>query len=240
MRITRTKDNDYSVGDRYYYFNDSTMSRILEHAKNGMFVISAMRGGFPIGKSFEEFTPKEREKYKADKALTKQLEEDIKAAGLGYIPSVGGFKEKNDDGETVDVNEFSFIVPHRNNQMSDKEFVEFAASLAEKYDQNSVLIAGIPEIANGQIRYIAPSEFADIDWDVEQKPDFTETKVYREPDTKERPYYTAPKKLGGRNFVFDSVSQRNMSHIVGIHHVFGQYGWWSANKNNEIVIKKEI
>lgn len=240
MRITRTKDNDYSVGDRYYYFNDSTMSRILEHAKNGMFVISAMRGGFPIGKSFEEFTPKEREKYKADKALTKQLEEDIKAAGLGYIPSVGGFKEKNDDGETVDVNEFSFIVPRRNNQMSNKEFVEFAVGLAKKYDQNSVLIAGIPEIANGQIRYIAPSEFADIDWDAEQKPDFTETKVYREPDTEKRPYYTAPKKLGGRNFVFDSVSQRNMSHIVGIHHVFGQYGWWSANKNNEIVIKKEI
>ena len=240
MKITKTKDNDYRIGERAYYFNDSTMSRILEHAKNGMFIISAMKGGFPIGKSFDEFTPAEKEKYKADKALTKQLENDIKAAGLGYIPSVGGFNEKNDNDETVDVNEFSFIIPRRNNQMSNKEFVEFAVGLAKKYDQNSVLIAGIPEIANGQIRYIAPSEFVNIDWDAEQKPDFTETKVYRNLNTEERPYYTAPKKLGGRNFVFDSVSQRNMSHIVGIHHVFGQYGWWSANKNNEIVIKKEI
>lgn len=240
MKTTKTKDNDYLVGDRYYYFNDSAMSRILEHAKNGMFVISAMRGGFPIGKPFEEFTPAEREKYKADKTLTKQLENDIKAAGLGYIPSVGGFKEKNNDGELIDVNEFSFIVPRGNNQMSNKEFVEFAVSLAKKYDQNSVLIAGIPEIANGQIRYVAPSEFVDIDWEANQEPDFTETKVYRNTDPKERPYYTAPRKLGGRNFVFDSVSQRNMSHIVGVHHVFGQYGWWSANKNKEIVIKKEI
>ena len=181
-----------------------------------------------------------REKYKADKALTEQLENDIKAAGLGYIPLVGGFKETNDDGEMVDVNEFSFIVPRRNNQMSNKDFVKFAVSLAKKYNQNSVLIAGIPEISNGQIRYLKPDEFVNIDWEQTKKPDFTETKVYREPDTEKRPYYTAPRKLGGRNFVFDSVSQRNMSHIVGIHHVFGQYGWWSANKNNEIVIKKEI
>ena len=58
----------------------------------------------------------------------------------------------------VDVNEFSFIVPRRNNQMSNKEFVKFAVSLAKKYDQNSVLIAGIPEISNGQIRYLKPDE----------------------------------------------------------------------------------
>lgn len=240
MKVTKTRDNDYLVGDKYYYFNDSTMSRILEHAKNGMFVISAMRGGFPVGKSFEEFTPKEREKYTEDKALTKQLENDIKAAGFGYIPSVGGFNEEAENGDTVDVNEFSFIVPKSNSKMSNEEFVELAVRLAKKYDQNSVLIAGIPEIANGQIRYVNPAEFIDVNWDGNKEPDFTETKVYREPDTKERPYYTAPKKLGGRNFVFDSVSQRNMSSIIGIHHVFGQYGWRMANKNNEIVIKKEI
>lgn len=240
MKVTKTRDNDYLVGDKYYYFNDSTMSRILEHAKNGMFVISAMRGGFPVGKSFEEFTPKEREKYTEDKALTKQLENDIKAAGLGYIPSVGGFNEEAENGDTVDVNEFSFIVPKGNSKMSNEEFVELAVRLAKKYDQNSVLIAGIPEIANGQIRYVNPAEFIDVNWESNKEPDFTETKVYREPDTKERPYYTAPKKLGGRNFVFDSVSQRNMSSIIGIHHVFGQYGWRMANKNNEIVIKKEI
>ena len=240
MKVTKTSDNDYLVGDKYYYFNDSTMSRILEHAKNGMFVISAMRGGFPAGKSFEEFTPEEQQKYKADKALTEQLENDIRAAGLGYIPSVGGFSEKKKNDELVDVNEFSFIVPRRNNEMTNKEFVEFAVSLAKKYKQDSVLVAGIPEISNGQIRYIKPDEFFDIDWEHNKKPDFTETKVYRELNTKERPYYTAPKKLGGRNFVFDSVSQRNMSSIIGVHHVFGQFGWRKANTTNEIVIKKEI
>lgn len=238
MKIKLTKDRDYLVGENYYYFNDSTMSRILEHAQNGMFIISAMRGGFPIGKSFDEFTPAEKEKYLADKKLTKQLENDIKAAGLGYIPSVGGYNEDAENGETVDVNEFSFIVPRGNNKMSNEEFVKFAVSLAKKYDQDSVLIAGIPEIANGQIRYVSPSEVVDIDWDANQEADFTNTKVYRNLNTKERPYYTAPRKMGGRNFVFDSVSQRNMSHVVGIHHVFGQHGWLMARKNNEIVIRK--
>lgn len=240
MRIKLTKDRDYRIGEKSYYFNDSAMSRILEHAQNGMFIISAMKGGFPIGKSFDEFTNDEKEKYFANKELTKQLENDIKAAGLGYIPAVGGYNEDAENGETVDVNEFSFIVPRGNSQMSNKEFVEFAVSLAKKYDQDSVLIAGIPEIANGQIRYIPQNEYLNIDWGSNREDDFTNTKVYRNLNTKERPYYTAPRKMGGRNFVFDSVSQRNMSYIVGIHNVFGQYGWMMARKNNEIVIKKEI
>lgn len=238
MRVKLTKDNDFLVGSKYYYFNDSTMPRILQHAKNGMFVISAMRGGFPIGKSVEEFTPAEKGKYAADIKKTRDLEADIRAAGLGYISSLGGFIEKTDADEIIDANEFSFIVPYNKAKMTRKEFVELAVSLAKKYNQESVLIAGIPEVANGQIRYLSPDEFVDIDWAKDLEPDYTKVNVYKELNTEERPYYTAPRKMGGRNFVFDSVSQRNISRIVGVHHVFGQYGWRKANTMNEIVLKK--
>lgn len=239
MKLKANTDKDYFIGGDYYRFTDSTMSRILEHSQNGMFIISAMKGGFPIGKSFEEFTPAEKEKYLSDKEKTKQLQKDIQAKGLGFIPSLGGFKENEGTPDEINVNEFSFIVPRKNNLITNKEFVEFAVSLAKKYNQDSVLIAGIPEIANGQIRYLSPGDFNNIDWGDEVNADFTNTKVYRELEPDKRPYYTAPKKLGGRNFVFDSVSMRHMENIVGVHHVFSSWGWQKANKNKEIVIEKD-
>lgn len=239
MKLKANTDNDYLINGDYYRFTDSTMSRILEHAKNGMFIISAMKGGFPIGKTFEEFTPAEKEKYLINKEKTDQLKKDIQAAGFGFISSLGGFKENEGKPDEVDVNEFSFIVPKGNKNISNKEFVEFAVSLAKKYNQDSVLIAGIPEIANGQIRYLSPGDFINIDWNDEIEPDFTNTKVYREVDPSKRPYYTAPKKLGGRNFVFDSVSMRHIDNIVGVHHVFSSWSWQKANKNKEIVIEKD-
>ena len=239
MKLKANTDNDYFINGACYRFTDSTMSRILEHAQNGMFIISAMKGGFPIGKTFEEFTQAEKEKYLADKEKTNQLRKDIQAAGFGFIPSLGGFKENEGTPDEIDVNEFSFIVPKGNKNISNKDFVEFAVSLAKRYNQDSVLIAGIPEIANGQIRYLSPGDFTNIEWGDEIKPDFTNTKVYRETDPTKRPYYTAPKKLGGRNFVFDSVSMRHMGNIVGVHHVFSSWGWQKANKNKEIVIEKD-
>lgn len=54
---------------------------VFLNTQNGKFVISAMRGGFPISKSFDEFTPAEKEKYLADKKLTKQFESGLLLKG---------------------------------------------------------------------------------------------------------------------------------------------------------------
>lgn len=233
------RDSDgFWVENVKYRFTDATMNRILEHIENGAFIISAMRSGFPIGKTFEEFTPKEKEKYISDKQKTEELKKDIRAAGLGYIASLGGFKENEGTTEEVNVNEFSFIVPRNPKIMSNKEFVEFAVSLAKKYDQDAIAVAGIPEIANGQIHLLSPHAILDIEWGVDKEGDFSEAKVYRNIETEKRPYYTAPKKMGGRNFVFDSTSKNFLNTIVGVHCVAGQAGHMLAKKSNEIIIEE--
>lgn len=204
------------IGGQAYRFGDASMPRILEHLKNGAFIISAMTGGFPVGKTFEEFAPEEKAKYRHDVELTKQLKEDIRAKGLGYIPSLGGYIEEYEPPKkNVDVNEFSFIVPKPAN-MDNKTFVDIAVELMKKYDQQSVAIGGIPEIDNGQIRYLRPADAADIDWEIDPDYLFSKTNIYKNKDLKNRPYYTNPIKLGERNFTFTDASMRKISDVIGI------------------------
>lgn len=215
-KVFDSKEELCYIAGETYRFGDASMSRILEHMKNGAFIISAMHGGFPIGKTFEEFTPEEKAKYRNDIALTKQLKEDIRNKGLGFIPALGGYIENEDDPERkIDVNEFSFIVPKPVN-MSNKIFVEIAAELAKKYNQQSVAIGGISEIDDGQIRYLRPGEAVDIDWSIDPTYQFANTKVYEKKDLLHRPYYTNPKKLGERNFVFTKDSIRKLNDIIAI------------------------
>lgn len=219
-KIFDSKDEElcYIAGEAYR-FGDTSMSRILEHMENDAFIISAMRKGLPVGKTFEEFTPEEKAKYRNDVALTKQLKEDIRSKGLGFIPSLGGFIENEDDPERrIDVNEFSFIVPKPTN-MDNKTFVEIAVALAKKYEQQSVAIGGIPEIDNGQVRYLRPGDEVNIDWSIDPDYMFSKTKVYEKRDLKNRPYYTNPKKLGERNFVFSEDSIRKLSNTIAIANI---------------------
>lgn len=215
-KVFDSKEELCYIAGEAYRFGDTSMSRILEHMKNGAFIISAMHGGFPVGKTFEEFTPEEKAKYRNDIALTKQLKEDIRNKGLGFIPVLGGYIENEDDPDRkIDVNEFSFIVPKPAN-MDNKTFVGIAVELTKKYGQQSVAVGGIPEIDNGQIRYLRPSEAVDIDWSIDPDYQFSNTKVYEKKDLKNRPYYTNPKKLGERNFVFTEDSIRKLNDIIAI------------------------
>lgn len=239
MKIDFKDATGFWLDNVKYRFTDTSMNRILEHVKNGAFMISAMRSGFPIGKSFEEFTPEEKEKYVSDKKLTEELKKDIRAAGLGYIASLGGYKENEGSSDEINVNEFSFVVPYNSAVMSRKEFVEFAIALAKKYRQDSVAIAGIPEIANGQIRYLTPAASIDVEWDNVASGDFSGVKVYRETDPNTRPYYTAPKKMGGRNIVFDSTSMNILNTIAGVHSIAGQAGHQRARLDKEIIIEEK-
>lgn len=216
------KDSSCYVGGKRYRFDDASMSRIMEHAKNGMFIISAMRNGMPFGKKYADFTDTEKERYRNAIAITKRLERDLVEMGFGYVPSLGGYIEEDEKtGKNVDVDEFSFIVP-KPKDMSYEEFVKKAAILMNKYGQNSVMVGGIPFIANGQIRYLTPekvnevNEFAEPDDTYKINPDmnFSNVKFYKEVDPEKRPYYTAPKKMGGKNFVFDEESKRIIGRTV--------------------------
>lgn len=204
------------IGGTTYRFGDASLPRVLEHLHNGAFIISAMKGGFPVGKTYEEFTPDEKATYRNNINATNELKAKLKAKGLGYIPSLGGFIESDKKtGQEINVNEFSFIVPKPAN-MDSKTFVDIAMGLAKEYDQDSVMVGGIPEIDNGQIRYLSPSKAVDIAWDIDPNAKFSKATVYKKLDLENRPYYTQPKKTGPRNFTFDSESKRTVSHIIGI------------------------
>lgn len=223
-----------------YHFSDASMNRVLEHMKNGAFAISAMTEGLPVGKTYNNFTEREKQLYKTAVERTRELQNDLRAAGLGYISAIGGYRYEPDENrsEPIDAQEFSFIVP-KPKDMDDKTFVETAVNLGKKYKQKSIMIGGIPEIANGQVRYLQPSSENDIEWEIDPDMNFSNVHVYKEIDREQRPYYTAPKKMGGRNIVFDSMSKRNLSAIVGFHYVYGSYGWRKANTFGEIVIPRE-
>lgn len=223
-----------------YHFSDTSMNRVLEHMKNGAFAISAMTEGLPVGKTYDEFTESEKQLYKTAVERTRELRNDLRAAGFGYISALGGYKYDPDENrnEPVDAQEFSFIVP-KPKDMDDKTFVETAVNLGKKYEQKSIMIGGIPEIANGQVRYLQPSNANAIEWEINPDMEFSNVHVYKEIDREKRPYYTAPKKMGGRNIVFDSMSKRNLSSIVGVRYVYGSADWRKANTFGEIVIPKE-
>ena len=123
--------------------------------------------------------------------------------------------------------------------MDNKAFVETAVNLGKKYKQKSIMIGGIPEIANGQVRYLQPSSENDIEWEIDPDMNFSNVHIHKEIDREQRPYYTAPKKMGGRNIVFDSMSKRNLSSIVGFRYVYGSADWRKANTFGEIVIPRE-
>lgn len=238
MRCKIEKDNGFYTGNGKFRLGDVSMSRILEHSRNGMFTISAMKGGIPTGKKYNEFTPEEKTRYIENLKRSENLARDLRAADLGFISSVGGYRETEDDGSEVDITEFSFIVPYNRSKMSRKEFVQIGLDLAKKYDQNTIAVAGIPEIANGQVKFLQSDTLLDDIWGTDIKSDFSKAVYPKELNIGERPYYTNPNALGERNFVFDSASKRYFDSIAGVHCVNGQGGWQKANKLNEIVLER--
>lgn len=234
---------DCKIGDTYHIVDLSSMSRIEQHAKNGMVGISAMRGGMPVDKTYEEFTPEEKAKYQEDVKITKELERDIRALGYGFIKTLGGFIETDENtGKYVNANEFSFLIPYDpNGRFNPVDFVIEFAHLADQYGQQSILVAGFPWIADGQARYISTTYAMDlinnkeeILKQIDENFEFSKTHYNKELNREERPYYTQIPKLGGRNFTFDSESKQNLSKIVGVHKPIGAYGHRSANTKKEI------
>ena len=113
---------------------DSNLSRILTHTQKGYFIISASRN-----------TNTEEENVR----LTKELEKDIRAEGLGFISSLGGYVEDKE----IPVEELSFIVPYKEEYGDYKKFVDLALRLCDKYNQEDVLVQ-VPTLNGGKAVYL--------------------------------------------------------------------------------------
>jgi len=68
----------------------------------------------------------------------KNLEADIKSAGLAFYRCKGGYRETDLNGESREVAEDTFCVA--NNKYSDEDFVNLMIDLGVRYDQDSILI----------------------------------------------------------------------------------------------------
>lgn len=218
-----------------FRIHDSSLGRLGQHLGNGIVIISAMRGGFPIGKTYEQFTADEREKYKENLRRTEELKKDIRALGYGYIPTIGGYPEsvENEDRK-INVNEFSFAVPYKQGVLDEQEFVDTMVDLALKYEQDSILVSGFDWYENGQARLLLTKEREPLKEKLEKGVDVGNLHYHEETDVEERPYYTRLKKGNERNFVFDAKSKKLLSKYIGTHRPVGMFGNMVADKSGEI------
>lgn len=243
--------DDYGVKGMYKYkVSDVSKSRVMEHAKNGIMTISACnKSTIPYGVKYEDMSPEQQAKWHENVERTDALQKDLRNEGFGYISAVGGYIEsdEHDPQKKLDVTELTCIVP-KPQGMSFEDFIIKGIRLGNKYGQESIGIAGVPFINNGQAALIPLDRVPDTDnfeliaeslenlitsgrMDM-----FSKTTPRKEVDPKERPYYTEPKKLNGFNFTWDSASQRFFDHYVGFRVANGMTGHLSAQKRGEILV----
>ena len=144
----------------YVRINETSYDKLTNyHLENGFIILSAFRSEFSLSQNRER---------------TRKLKNDIKDAGFGFIPVVGGYREiiKSDnpnwdkadvvsgkDGECIfQTTEESVLVPNYDMKtkepMSDFEVLrKLAIRLGQKYDQDTVLISP----PNGKAHYVITS-----------------------------------------------------------------------------------
>ena len=151
---------DFGTALENYFntLNESSLKRIEKHNSDGCFVmISASRTYIKLIDEMCDIFPEHADTIRNSAldpktgvpenkiALTcfkkcldrrnKSLQADISSRGLGYIRTVGGFRE----GDT-DVVEMSFLIPYSKTNMTESEFVDYFLKLCAKYDQDSILV----------------------------------------------------------------------------------------------------
>jgi hypothetical protein len=147
--ITTTRIALYNLlfEEKQQTITETSLGRIMtRHWDNGFIVISANRSAeAELGRTP---TPEEEaEQHKRNVENTASLKALIKAAGFGYIPVLGGFKEKVIDPDTgkehlVDTPkpELSFIVPAGGDGITSTESLKaLGQELAKKFNQDSFL-----------------------------------------------------------------------------------------------------
>ena len=169
---------------------DSNLSRFYTHTQNGYFVISASRN-----------TNTEEQNVK----LTKQLEQDIRNAGLGFISTLGGYVED----DIIPVEELSYLVPYRKEFGDYKAFVDLALNLCKKYKQEDVLVQ-VPDLNSGKAVYLNGNADTDMvfeSWGIKQE---------------NEPYYTRLKKgsHSDKPFTFRDASDNPLDKYTKFKRVY--------------------
>ena len=117
-------EKDYGVFEK---INESSLSRIWKHSKNGFFMMSAFRG----------------DDFDKNMANHKRLKADLKQNNLGFFEIDGQYKYDNGDIES----ELSVFVPYRD-IYSFEEFKNISKKLGKKYNQESILVKYPEELDN--------------------------------------------------------------------------------------------
>lgn len=203
---TNNKKEVIALDYKYSFLKDSgnDMARILNTFKYGCAVIGAMRS---------EYSDKE------NLQRSESLENDLRALGLGYRPSIGGFVENKGTENEVEVEELSFIVPYNKNKMTEEEFYSKMLDLCNKYEQESILLS-LPTITEGKACYVKGDGNIDMS--------FNKIGLPKKPT-----YYTKPIKHNTPKFEFSDSDEYEIIRIpkVNLEEVANYYGKHSIYLN---------
>lgn len=114
---------------------ESDIRRLLDrHETDGYIIISACRNinDFPSGTTQQELA-------EINNKRTKDLQQDIKAAGFSYKPVFGVYKEDGADGFTYEKSFFVFPKDHNRQPMDFNMLNQFAIEMIKKYGQDTYL-----------------------------------------------------------------------------------------------------
>lgn len=214
--------------DSYWKLRDASINRLLKHNEKGVAIISAMRGGIPFRKKYEDFTEEEKKTFVENVRKTEELKKKIRQKGFGYIQTLGGFRESREDepGE-VDVREYSLVVPYRPELMTEEEFLNTIAGWMKEYNQDNFIVAGLVSINNGQPAILDPKKNISMY--------FTNVDKYENLDIENRPYYTQLNK-NEQNIVYTADSKYRPYDWIATRTTRGVGGHMLANKNKEIIL----
>jgi len=141
-RYMGSSNSKKNIGDTWQVITEATLDRVMtKYADLGFIVISADRScsaekGGPC--SDEE----EADQTSTNKENEQNIKADIRAAGFGFIPSYGGFREKSASGkEDIEIlGEKSFIIPvggYGGEEIGIEGLRELGIELSKKYNQDS-------------------------------------------------------------------------------------------------------
>ncbi len=180
-----------------YIFEDSSLQRVIRHAKTGFFIVSAFRQNYDLQENLKR---------------TKQLENDLSALHYGYITQLGeGYNEvwsiknketgefysqangddvkgiyeelENKDAWNVEykkAQEISFLVPYNSSYGSEEDFIKNGQELCKKYEQDSYLVL-MPSFNNGKPAYVDKNQEIDFELATETGANTIHTKKERYP-----------------------------------------------------------
>jgi hypothetical protein len=178
--------NKYLVDNNWKYriLNETAFSRIVtDYGDRGYIILTSERSceaelGLPAGKECSEEDAAIQDKVNRENM--EQFLSDVRAAGFGYIPALGGYKEdlidpktgepvRDEEGEIVKVDtdkpENSVIVVARPEQGRDHDKLKsIGMVLADRYGQDSFFYKPPDDIDEGAY-WIKPDGSVDMKFD---------------------------------------------------------------------------